>query len=175
MRLINLGLFLGAAMSASMLSSCKAIGRSSASRAVAEDSALFVATVRVLRDSVGSVVRVVPEPLLDEKLIPIGHDKEIAIRNWREAWLRSVGLLGESSYASCTGVLVIDRSKEGCPKTSLTVAQVSPVSGSGERRSVAVSVRLLSPAGSSEARSHYVFSRHGTEWTLAGIERGVIE
>lgn len=162
-------------MLASMLSGCKAIARSSTSRAVAEDSALFVATVRVLRDSAAADIRVVPEPLLDGKRIPISHEKEIAIRNWREGWLRSTGFLSQSSYESCTGISAIGRSKEGCPKTSITVAQVSPVSGSGDRRSVDVSVRSLSPAGSSEARSRYVFALHGVEWTLVGREWGVIE
>jgi len=175
MRLAKLTLFLVAAMSASVLSSCKAIARASASRAVAEDSALFVATVRVLRDSEGPATRVVPEPLLDGKLIPIGREKEVAIRNWREGWLRSAGSLSQSNYESCTAINAPDRGKEGCPKTSLTVAQVSPVSGSGERRSVDISVRMLGPGGSSEARSKYVFARHGLEWTLVGIERGVIE
>lgn len=175
MRPVNPVFVLAAAMSASMLSSCKAIARSSASRAVAEDSALFVTTVRELRDSEGPATRVVPEPLLDGKLIPIGREKEKAIRDWRERWLRSTGFLGQSTYESCTGISAIGRGKEGCPKTSLTVAQVSPVSGWGERRSVDVSVRLLAPTGSSEARSRYVFARHGREWTLVGIERGVIE
>ena len=175
MRLAKLTLFLVAAMSASVLSSCKAIARASASRAVAEDSALFVATVRVLRDSEGPATRVVPEPLLDGKLIPIGREKEKAIRDWRERWLRSAGLLGQAAYESCTGISAIGRGKEGCPNTSLTVAQVSPVSGWGERRSVDVSVRLLAPTGSSEARSRYVFARRGPEWALVGIERGVIE
>jgi hypothetical protein len=174
-RSVNLLLFPVATMSAVLFSSCQAAARSSESRAVAEDSALFVATVRVLRDSEGPATRVVPEPLLDGKLIPIGREKEKAIRDWRERWLRSAGFLSQSNYESCTAINAPDGGKEGCPKTSLTVAQVSPASGWGERQSVDVSVRLLGPTGSSEARSRYVFARRGREWTLVGIERGVIE
>ena len=174
MRLVKLMLFLMAAISASMFSSCKAIARSSASRAVTEDSALFVATVRVLRDSVAPAIRVVPEPLLDEELIPISHAKEIAIRNWRERWLRSIGFLSHSNYEPCTGIFVFGRGKEGCPTTSLTVAQVSPVSGWGKRRELKISVRSLAPAGSSEERDRYVFARRGDEWTLVALERGAI-
>jgi hypothetical protein len=141
---------------------------------VAEDSALFVATVRVLRDSVAPAIRVVPAPLLDEELIPISHAKDIAIRNFRERWLRSIGFLSQSNYKPWPGIFVFGRGKQGCPTTSLSVAQVSPVSGWGERRMLNVSVRSLGPAGSSEERDRYVFARRGDEWTLVALERGVI-
>lgn len=174
MRLVNILSFLAAAMSAVMFSSCEAIARSSASREVAEDSALFVATVRTLRDSVGSSLRVVPEPLSEGALGRISPEQEREIRNSRERWLRSAGFLSESKYEPCTGIFILGQGKEGCPTTQISIAQVSPFSGSGERRVLGVSVRSLAPAGSSEERFHYVFARPGVVWTLVAIEKGAV-
>lgn len=174
MRSTNVLSFLMAAMSAVVFSNCKAIARSSASREVAEDSALFELTVRTLRDSVGSAIRVVPEPLSHGAPVRISREQGMEIRNSRERWLRSGGFLSESKYEPCTGIFVIGQGKEGCPTTQISIAQISPVSGSGERRVLGVSVRSLAPAGSSEERFHYVFARHGVLWTLVAIEKGAV-
>ena len=155
------------------MSSCKAIARSAASQAVAQDSALFVATVRVLRDSVGPSILLLPEPLSDGFLFGIAR-RQVVIREWRERWLRSAGYLSPSRYEPCTGIFVIGHSKQGCPTTLLSVAQVSPVRGWGGHRVLDVSVRSLGPAGSSEERFRYVFARRGKEWTLTTLERGVV-
>lgn len=174
MRSRNVVWLFAAAISAVVFSNCRTIARSSASREVADDSALFELTVRTLRDSVGSVIRVVPEPLSEGTLGRISSEHLREIRNSRERWLRSAGFLSESTYEPCTGIFVIGQGKEGCPTTQISIARISPVSGSGERRVLGVSVRSLAPAGSSEEKFHYVFARHGGVWMLVAIERGAV-
>ena len=160
-------------MSAVLFSSCQAAARSSESRVVAEDSALFVATVRVLRDSVKSPILVLPEPLPDGSA-RVGSKQETAIRDWRERWLRSAGLLSASNYEPCTGIFVIGRGKAGCPATQLELVRISRVSDSREGRALTVTVRSVAPSGSSEMGFRYVFSRRGDVWTLMAVESGPI-
>ena len=173
MRLLKPLSFLLAAMAAVVFSSCQPARGWFASRAVAEDSTVFIATVRVIRDSVGASTLVVPEPLSEGHLI-ISSNQQLAVRSWRERWLRSTGFLSPSKYEPCSGIFVFGRGKSGCPTTSLNVARVSRVSGWGARRELEVSVRMLGPAGSSDERFNYVFSRRGLDWALVAVERGVI-
>ena len=166
------------AVSCVILASCNAaVPSRSTSRAAADDAALFMATVRVLRDSSGPSILVAPEPLDNADVGFLHPTRRLLIRRRREEWLRSEGLdPNPPSYEPCVGIFVLneDRRKQGCPTSHTEIARVSPVARFGTLRVLEVSVRSLGPAGSSDERSRYVFRRRGGEWTLMARERGVI-
>ena len=137
-----------------------------------EDSAVFVAAVRSVRDSLGPYVQFSPEPLGEPATDWLYARARARLARSREAWLWSAGFVPVfAEYEPCSGIFVLNgHGKQGCPQTSITIAKVSTVEHRGRLRAVEVSARSLSSIGSSEAWSYYVFAARGRGWTLVARE-----